>query len=107
MKNYLVLFSFIASTLCAEMFEDSEVSYAYDIEMNDDKSVIKYLIDSTYYDRFSAEVLGVYIIYNDMPMKIVKDLDKMARILTHYIYVTENPQFKIPRKEPVKKKNFT
>ena len=43
MKNYLVLFSFIASTLCAEMLKIT-VSYAYDIEMNDDKSVIKYLI---------------------------------------------------------------
>ncbi|MFL2826082.1 MAG: hypothetical protein ACJZ8T_03305 [Coraliomargaritaceae bacterium] len=83
----------MASTLSAEMFDDSDVTYSYDIEMNDDESVFKYLVDSTYYDQFSAKVLGVYIIYNDVPMKITKDLNKMARILKHYIFLNENPNY--------------
>ena len=80
----------MASTLSAEMFDDSDVSYSYDVEMNDNESVFKYLVDSTYYDQFSAEVLGIYIIYNDVPMKITKDLDKMARILDRYLNIELN-----------------
>jgi hypothetical protein len=90
MKIYLFIIGFLVSTLSAEMFDDSEVSYSYDIEMNDDESIFRYLVDSTYYDQFSAEVLGVYIIYDDMPMKIVKDLDKMARILDRYLNLKLN-----------------
>jgi hypothetical protein len=103
MKIYLFIIGFLVSTLSAEMFDDSEVSYSYDIEMSDDDSVIKYLVDTTFYDQFSAEVLGVYVLYDDVPMKITKEVDKLARILTHYIYVTENPKYKIPREEPRKK----
>ena len=98
MKNLLPILSLIVSTLCADIFDDSEVSYSYNIEMNDDKSVIKYLVDSTYYEQFSAEVLGVYILYNDIPVRISKDLKRMTEILEHYIFLKENPNYKIPKK---------
>lgn len=92
MKIQLVLFSFIALKLFADMFEDNEVSYAYDIQMNKDDSIIKYLVDSTYYDQFSAEILGVYIIYDDIPKRINKDLIRMAEILDHYINLSSSNQ---------------
>ena len=98
---YLVL-TFIASTLCAEMFEDSVVPYSYDIEMNNDDDVIKYLVDSTYYDQFSVEILGVYVMYNDIPIRISKDLKRMAEVLDHYIFLRQNPNYKIPKLEPKK-----
>ena len=90
MKFFLFIIGFLASTLSAEMFDDSDVTYSYDIEMNDDESVFKYLVDSTYYDQFSAEVLGVYVLYDDVPMKITKDLNKMARILDRYLNIEDN-----------------
>jgi hypothetical protein len=73
------------------MFDDSEISYSYDIEMNNDESVIKYLVDSTFYDQFSAEVLGVYIIYGGIPIIMTKELNQMAQILDHYIYLESSP----------------
>ena len=86
MKCYFrIILFFLVSTVFAEVSKDSKVSYPYDIEMNYDESVEKYLVDSSYYDQFSAEVLGVYIMYNNIPMRITKDLNKMARILDHYI----------------------
>ena len=92
MKYYLFIFLFMASTLRAEMINNSEVSYPYDIEINKDDSVIKYLVDSTYYDRFSTEVLGVYVINNNIPMRITKDLKKMAKILDRYIDLSSSNQ---------------
>lgn len=97
MRYLLFLFYILRSALCAEMFDGSEVPYSYDIQINKDDSVIKYLVDSTYYDQFSAEVIGVYILYNDIPVRITKDLKKMAEILDHYIFLKENPNYKIPK----------
>ena len=85
MKILLILFPLLASTLSAEIFDGSEVSYSYDLEMNNDESIIKYFVDSTYYDKYLAEVIGVYIIYNGIPMSISKDLRRMNQILNHYI----------------------
>lgn len=85
MKILLILLPLLASTLSAEIFDGSEVSYSYDLEMNNDESIIKYFVDSTYYDKYLAEVIGVYIIYNGIPMSISKDLRKMNQILDHYI----------------------
>lgn len=73
------------------MFEDSEVSYSYDIEMNNDESVIKYLVDTTYYDQFSAEILSVYVINKDVPIRIIESANIMAQILDRYINLKKNP----------------
>lgn len=91
-RLYYLVISFFASTLCAEIFEDNEVSHAYDLEMNADESVIKYFVDTSYYDQFSAEVLGVYILYNEIPLSILKDTKSMTKILKRYleVFVTNN-----------------
>ena len=93
MKIFLFLVSLFASTLYAEMFDQSEISYSYDIEMNNDTSIIKYHVDSSYYDQFSAEVLGVYIIHRDVPTQIFVDLKKMAQILDRYINLSSSYDF--------------
>lgn len=86
MKCYFrIILFFLVSTVFAEVSKDSKVSYPYDIEMNDDEYVIKYLADCSYYDQFSAEVVGIYVINKDVPMKIDGDLEEMAKILDHYI----------------------
>ena len=71
------------------MFDDSDVSYSYNIEMNNDESIIKYFVDTSYYDKFLPEVLGVYIIYGGIPISITKDLRRMNQILDHYINLRE------------------
>lgn len=85
MYYYLFLFSLIATTLCAELFEENEVSYAYDVEMHTDKSVIKYLVDTSYYERFSADVLGIYVLSSEVPMPILEYTHNMAQILNRFI----------------------
>ena len=55
--------------------------------MNNDESSVKYLVDSSYYDQFSAEILGVYCFYDDIPLRIWNDLNTMAQILNRYIYL--------------------
>ena len=82
------------------MFDGSEVPYSYDIQLNKDNSVIKYLVDSTYYYRFSAEGMGVYVIYNDIPVTITKDLKRMTEILDHYAFLIENPNYIVSKKNP-------
>lgn len=89
MKNLLLIFSLLTSTLCADMFDDSDVSYSYNIEMNNDESIIKYFVDTSYYDKFLPEVLGVYIMYGGIPISITKDLRRMNEILDHYIDLRE------------------
>lgn len=85
MKVQLVLFSFIALTLRAELFEENQVSYAYDVEVHTDKSVIKYLVDTSYYERFSADVLGIYVLSSEVPMPILEYTHNMAQILNRFI----------------------
>ena len=82
MKNLLIIiFSLItAASLFADNFDNQG-------------EVAKYLVDSTYYDQFSAEVLGIYVLYDEVPMKIYEDTNKMAQMLHQYLRIKQNPNF--------------
>ena len=54
---------------------------------------INYLVDYSYYEEFSAEVLGVYIINDYVPVQILEDTYRMSQILNHYLYISKNPDF--------------
>ena len=56
-----------------------------------DVGVEKFMLDSSYYDNFSPEVIGVYVIDDEVPFKITEDIDKMARIVGQIIYLRNNP----------------
>ena len=81
----IVLMFLVALTLYSENLDQGEVLYSYEFEMNTNESVVKYLVDTSYYDQFSAEIKGVYIFYKDLPKSIGKDIFEMARILDRYI----------------------
>lgn len=83
MKNLLrIIFSLItAASLFADNFDNQG-------------EVAKYLVDSTYYDQFSAEVLGIYVLYDEVPMKIYEDTNKMAQILSRFISLKDNTNTK-------------
>lgn len=52
---------------------------------------INYLVDHSYYEEFSAEVLGVYVINDYVPVQIIEDTYRMSQILDHYLYISKNP----------------
>ena len=56
-------------------------------------SSITYSVDYSYYDKYSADVLGVYIIKASTPTPLIvkKDINIMSNILSRYLELKENP----------------
>lgn len=90
MKHSLIILSLIISL--------SVKSHAGD---NYQRS-INYLVDYSYYEEFSAEVLGVYVINDSVPVQILENTYRMSQILDHYLYISKNPNF---NKDKVKDKD--
>ena len=61
----------------------------------------RFLIDFSYYEKFSGEVLGLYVVKGDVSPKISEDTYIMAEIINHYLYLKENPHanFNLPLKD--------
>jgi hypothetical protein len=84
MRN--LLFIILSLTTLVSLFADS---------FDNNSEVEKYLVDSTYYDQFSSEVLGIYVLYDEVPIKIYEDTNKMAQILSRFISLKDNTNTKI------------
>ena len=57
------------------------------------QSVVQYFVDYSYYEEYSAELLGVYAINDDVPQQILEDTYRMSQILSHYLFLSKNPNF--------------
>ena len=58
----------------------------------DNTKVEKYLVDYSYLKEFSPEILGVYVIKGDIPMKIMEDTHTMGQILGRYVVTRSKAQ---------------
>ena len=60
-------------------------SFSLNAVTQNEYEIENYFIDYSCFEEFSPQVLGLYVIEGDVPIKILEDTYSMAEILKHYI----------------------
>lgn len=60
----------------------------------DDNKYDKYFVDYTYLAEFNPNILGIYVLNDDIPIKIMEDSNKMAQILGRYIFLRDDINYR-------------
>lgn len=59
--------------------------------IDSNSEVTRFLVDYSYYEEFSPKVLGVYVIFDDAPIKIIEDTQIMSQVMSRFIFLSKNP----------------
>ena len=47
----------------------------------------RYLVETSFYDKYKPKILGIYVIDDDVPLKISEDVHRMGQIFSHIIRI--------------------